>query len=310
MTKIDFMGKRKYFYIVSILVMVIGLISYLVQGFNYDIDFTGGTVLEINLHKVPTAQEISELEKLTKKITGTQTPIVRKVEDGKKIMINAHEVHGKKKSELSKETRDKLFGEIAKRYNLKKEDLISYQNVGAVVSSELKSQAIWAVVIASVLMLIYIAIRFEFRFGTTAVAALIHDLLIVLTVYTLFRIPLNSTFIAAILTVLGYSINDTIVVFDRIRENRRIAGKMELKDLVNLSMNQTIGRSIATAMSVIIVLVVLYIMGVQAIKEFAFPLLIGVISGTYSSIFIATALWFDWELSTRKKKLQAKPKRA
>lgn len=310
MTKIDFMGKRKYFYIVSILVIVIGLISYFVQGFNYDIDFTGGTVLEINLHKVPTAQEISELEKLTKQITGTQTPIVRKVEDGKKIMINAHEVHGKKKTELSKETRDKLFGEIAKKYNLKKEDLISYQNVGAVVSSELKSQAIWAVVIASILMLIYIAIRFEFRFGTTAVAALIHDLLIVLTVYTLFRIPLNSSFIAAILTVLGYSINDTIVVFDRIRENRRIAGKMELKDLVNLSMNQTIGRSIATAMSVIIVLVVLYFMGVQSIKEFAFPLLIGVISGTYSSIFIATALWFDWELSTRKKKLQAKPKRA
>jgi len=309
MTNIDFMGKRKFFYVLSILVMVIGLVSYIIQGFNYDIDFTGGTVLEINLHKVPSAAEIADLEKLTKQITGTQTPIVRKVEDGKKIMINAHEVHGKKRTELSKETRDKLFAAIAQKYNLKKEDLISYQNVGAVVSSELKSQAIWAVVIASILMLIYIAIRFEFKFGTTAVAALLHDILIMLTVYTLFRIPLNSTFIAAILTVLGYSINDTIVVFDRIRENRRIQGKMDLKDLVNLSMNQTIGRSLSTVATVIIVLFVLYLMGVQSIKEFAFPLLVGVISGTYSSIFIATALWFDWESSTRKK-LQAQPKRA
>lgn len=309
MTKIDFMGKRKIFYIFSILIMIVGLISYIVQGFNYDIDFTGGTVLEINLHKVPSAAEIAELEKLTKQITGTQTPIVRKIEDGKKIMINAHEVHGKKKTELSKQTRDKLFNAIAQKYNLKKEDLVSYQNVGAVVSSELKSQAIWAVVIASVLILIYIAIRFEFKFGTTAVAALLHDILIMLTVYTLFRIPVNSSFIAAILTVLGYSINDTIVVFDRIRENRRIQGKMDLKDLVNLSMNQTIGRSLSTAATVVIVLFVLYFLGVQSIKEFALPLLIGVISGTYSSIFIATALWFDWESSTRKK-LQAKPKRA
>lgn len=224
-------------------------------------------------------------------------------------MINAHEVHGKKRTELSKETRDKLFNAIAKKYNLKKEDLISYQNVGAVVSSELKSQAVWAVIIASILMLIYIAIRFEFKFGTTAVIALLHDLLIMLTVYTLFKIPLNSTFIAAMLTVLGYSINDTIVVFDRIRENRRIQGKMDLKDLVNLSMNQTIGRSLSTAATVIIVLFVLYLMGVQSIKEFALPLLIGITSGTYSSIFIATALWFDWERSTRKK-LQTKPKRA
>jgi len=289
--------------------MIIGLISYIIQGFNYDIDFTGGTVLEINLHKVPSAAEIADLEKLTKQITGTQTPIVRKIEDGKKIMINAHEVHGKKRTELSKETRDKLFNAIAKKYNLKKEDLISYQNVGAVVSSELKSQAVWAVIIASILMLIYIAIRFEFKFGTTAVIALLHDLLIMLTVYTLFKIPLNSTFIAAMLTVLGYSINDTIVVFDRIRENRRIQGKMDLKDLVNLSMNQTIGRSLSTAATVIIVLFVLYLMGVQSIKEFALPLLIGITSGTYSSIFIATALWFDWERSTRKK-LQTKPKRA
>ncbi|WAM32039.1 protein translocase subunit SecF [Caldicellulosiruptor naganoensis] len=308
MTNIDFMGKRKYFYILSILVMVIGLVSYIIQGFNYDIDFTGGTVLEINLHKVPSASEIAELERLTKQITGTQTPIVRKIEDGRKIMINAHEVHGKKRTELSKETRDKLFNAIAKKYNLKKEDLISYQNVGAVVSSELKSQAVWAVIIASILMLIYIAIRFEFKFGTTAVIALLHDLLIMLTVYTLFKIPLNSTFIAAMLTVLGYSINDTIVVFDRIRENRRIQSKMDLKDLVNLSMNQTIGRSLSTAATVVIVLFVLYLMGVQSIKEFALPLLIGVTSGTYSSIFIATALWFDWESSTRKK-LQTKPKR-
>lgn len=309
MRKVDFMGKRKYFYILSIAIMLVGLVSYLIQGFNYDIDFTGGTVLEINLHKVPTTQEISEIEKLTKQITGTETPIVRKVEDGKKIMINAHEVKGKKKVELSKEVRDRLFNEIAKKFNLKKEDLISFQNVGAVISSELKYQAVLAVIIASILMLIYIAFRFEIKFGTTAVLALLHDILIMLTVYTLFRIPINSAFIAAVLTVLGYSINDTIVVFDRIRENRRIMGKIGLEDLTNISMTQTIGRSIATTSSVFIVLVVLYIMGVQSIKEFALPLLVGVVSGTYSSIFIASALWFDWENST-KKNFKTKPKRA
>ncbi len=180
---------------------------------------------------------------------------------------------------------------------------ISYQNVSETISKEMTSDAIWAVVIAVILMLIYIWFRFsDIRYASSAVIALIHDILVVITCYAIVRISVGSTFIAVMLTILGYSINDTIVTFDRIREN--LSGKVrvtetELKEIANKSITQTLSRSVNTSITTFVMVLLLFILGVTSIREFALPLMIGVVSGTYSSICIATELWFEMKIHQR-----------
>ena len=162
-----------------------------------------------------------------------------------------------------------------------------------------------------ILILIYITFRFkDYKFGVSAVMALVHDVLIMLTVYALFRIPLNNSFIAAMLTIVGYSINDTIIVFDRIRENKIRKGYKEHQavpeEIVNSSINQTLGRSICTSITTLVMVVLLYILGTDSVKEFALPLIVGVVAGTYSSIFVASPLWFDLSRLGKGKKKEAK----
>ncbi|MDE6970993.1 MAG: protein translocase subunit SecF, partial [Eubacterium sp.] len=173
-------------------------------------------------------------------------------------------------------------------------------NVSETISKEMTSDAIWAVVIAVILMLIYIWFRFsDLRFATSAVIALVHDILVVITCYALVRISVGSTFIAVMLTILGYSINDTIVTFDRIRENLRSKARVtesELKEIANRSITQTLSRSINTSVTTFVMVLLLYVLGVASIREFALPLMVGVISGTYSSICIATELWFEMKI--------------
>ena len=175
------------------------------------------------------------------------------------------------------------------------------------------SDAIWAVVIAVILMLIYIWFRFDdFRFASSAILALLHDILVVLTCYALVRISVGSTFIAVMLTILGYSINDTIVTFDRIRENMKSRLKVtesELKEIANRSITQTLSRSINTSVTTFVMVLLLYILGVASIREFALPLMVGVISGTYSSVCIATELWFEMKIHQKPaKQAQKEPK--
>lgn len=156
--------------------------------------------------------------------------------------------------------------------------------------------------IASVAMLIYIAIRFEIRFGVAAVLALVHDILIMLSVYAILQIPVNSSFIAAILTIVGYSINDTIVIFDRIRENLRFMKKVSYTELADVSITQTMARSINTILTTLFTITAVYFIGVSAVKELALPLIIGIISGCYSSIFIASPIWVLWKNAEKRKK--------
>jgi len=167
----------------------------------------------------------------------------------------------------------------------------------------MQRDAVLAVVIAGIFMLIYIWIRFkDVKFGASAVIALLHDVLVVLTVYALVRIPVGNTFIACMLTIVGYSINATIVIFDRIRENRKVMGKEALDVVVNTSISQTISRSINTSLTTFITIFVLYIMGVTAIREFTLPLMAGIICGAYSSICITGALWYIMKKRSEKKK--------
>ena len=190
--------------------------------------------------------------------------------------------------------------------------MVSVDNITASVGAETTRNTIIASIVAVVLMLVYVTIRFEFYFGLSAVLALVHDIVIVIGVYALFQIQVNSPFIAAILTILGYSINDTIVVFDRIRENEGLIGmsnEQELTHLVDVSVTQTMRRSINTVATTLVAIIALYIFAVDAIRDFALPLIVGIACGCYSSIFVASPLWVIFQKKSSKSKFNAKIQR-
>jgi preprotein translocase SecF subunit len=200
------------------------------------------------------------------------------------------------------EQRQALFEAMQEKYQLTTENLLRDNNISPTISPEIRAKAVEAVLLGALLMLIYISIRFkDFTFGTSAVIALLHDVCIMLMAYAVFRVPVNNSFIAAMLTIIGYSINDTIIVFDRIRENK---GRMRNNDIeiVNTSINQTLTRSINTSLTTLIMVALLYFLGTSSVKEFAFPLLIGILAGTYSSIFIASPIWYEMKQAIRRRK--------
>ena len=188
--------------------------------------------------------------------------------------------------------RNDLFKGFQEKFNIKEKDMLSIDQVDPIIGSELRNQALVGILIAIVAMLIYISIRFEISFAIAAIIALAHDMLILLSFFAILRIQVNAPFIAAMLTVLGYSINDTIVVFDRIRENRKKVKKLELEELINSSISQSLMRCINTSVTTLFTIIALYIFGVEAVKSFALPLIIGFVAGTYSSIFIASPIWY------------------
>ncbi len=206
----------------------------------------------------------------------------------------------KTKLSLDNTQRMEIFETLKNDFNLTNEDFLEAEQFGPTVGKEIQSKALSSIMIASLGMLIYITLRFEIIYGVTAIVALIHDVLILLAVYSIFNIPINSSFIAAVLTIVGYSINDTIVVFDRVRENVKKMKKSSFAEIANKSLSQTIIRSINTSFTTLLVIGSLYVLGVEAIKEFAFPLMTGIIVGTYSSIFIASPLWAFMKDKTKK----------
>ncbi|MDK2798491.1 MAG: preprotein translocase subunit SecF [Clostridiales bacterium] len=291
----DIIGKRKIFFIISAIIILAGIGKMLVTGLNQDIDFAGGTAMHVNIGKEFNNNEISNI---VADAIGFAPSAIQKVGDGTQVII--------KTKEIDTVQRDKVFQALKQKYGLEQKDLFSTDNVNPTIGKELRYQAFLASLIASVLMLIYITFRFEFKSGVAAVIALIHDVLIMLTVYAIFQIPINTSFIAAILTILGYSINDTIIVFDRIRENSKYMKKDKFSTIVNKSIWQTLARSINTSLTTLLTITLLYILGVESIKNFAFPLIIGILSGTYSSIFIASPVWVMWREWRAKKKSNLK----
>lgn len=302
--------QRKRYYALSILVIAIGVIFMVINmvngkgAFNKDIKFAGGSRIQIDVNQ-PYSDAIKEdVLQIAKEVTGKDgITVASSGETGVVITM----------TEAEASVRSTLFEKIKEKYNLTNEALLADETVSPSISKDIKTGAVKAVLVGTVLILIYISLRFkDYRFGASAVVALIHDVLIMLAAYAVFRIPLNNSFIAAMLTIVGYSINDTIVVFDRIRENRAKAGiKSHVPvsmELVDSSINQTIGRSLSTSFTTIIIVILLFVLGTDDVREFAFPLIIGVAAGTYSSIFIASPLWYD--LTHTKKSQQVPPKKA
>lgn len=295
---VDFISRRYVFFIISVVLIAAGFIGEGVNAasgkgaFNYSLEFVGGTSTTVDLGKNYDLSQIdSEIVPLINEAIGTSEVQVQKIADTTQVIFKTRNL------ELAeRETFAKVFED---NYSVE-DSAISYQNVSETISKEMTSDAIWAVVIAVILMLIYIWFRFDdIRFATSAIIALLHDILVVLTCYAIVRISVGSTFIAVMLTILGYSINDTIVTFDRIRENLRAKARVtesELKEIANRSITQTLSRSINTSITTFVMVLLLYILGVTSIREFALPLMVGVISGTYSSICIATELWFEMKI--------------
>lgn len=277
---IPFMKYKYPLFAFSGIIIAIGIIFGIIHGgFNLGIDFTGGSTIWANLGRT---FEISEVRAITDKFDKNATITYSGTEKKEVIIKTQVQIDNVKRGEILKDFKDKL--------NIDQTS-ISFDTIGPTIGNELRSQAIWALILANLGILLYVSFRFEWRFGVAGILALVHDLLILITVYLVLDIPVNSSFIAAILTIVGYSINDTIVIFDRIRENLRHARKYDPSDMADESITQTLARSINTVLTVVITVACLYFFGVPAIKEFALPLLVGIVSGCYSSICIASPIW-------------------
>lgn len=292
---IDFVGNRKRFFLLSLIFIIAGpaiMFAYHQGGkaLNYALDFSGGTATTVTFNEDMDIKQIdSEVTPVVEDVTGDKNVQPTKVVGTNQVVI--------KTRTLSQNEREKLNQTLVDKFSVD-ENLISTESISATVSSEMRKDAIVAVIVATICMLIYIWFRFkDICFAGSAVLALAHDVLVVLAFYAISRISVGTTFIACMLTIVGYSINATIVIFDRIRENRKKKhGKLE--DIVNESITQTLTRSIYTSITTFIMVAVLYIFGVSSIREFAAPLMAGVICGAYSSICITGALW----LTMKKKK--------
>jgi preprotein translocase subunit SecF len=282
--------KTKIWFAMSLLIIVIGMGFMATKGLNLGIDFKGGTALTIGMNQQFNKVDV---DKIVDKVAKGEY-LSKTVDNGKNIEITV------KSDVLSADQIATMVREI--NTNFKSSKLISQDTVGGSIGSELESKAITALIVATICMLVYVGLRFEFKFGAAAIIALLHDVLITVGVYAVFRIPVNAPFIAAILTVIGYSINDTIVIFDRIRENQRIMRKSSIEDIVNKSVTQTFARSINTVMTVLISIIAVYAL-VPSMRELSGPLIIGIAVGCYSSIFIASPVWVL--LKNRKKKATA-----
>ena len=289
---INFLGKRKVFFTASLAVIIIGFISMGIhrsQGgdiLNYSLEFKGGTSTTVTMQDDMTIDEIdSQVKPVVEGVTGDGDVQIQKVTGTNEIVV--------KTRSLSVEERQSINDALVDAFSVD-ESKITSENISSTVSSEMKSDAVIAVIIATIGMLLYIWFRFkDIRFATSAVAELVHDVLVVLTFYAVARISVGNTFIACMLTIVGYSINATIVIFDRIRENlAAMKKKDELEELVNRSITQTLTRSIYTSFTTLITVVVLYILGVTSVREFALPLIVGIVCGAYSSVCITGALWF------------------
>jgi preprotein translocase subunit SecF len=297
-TSIDFMGKRKLWYLISGSLIGVGLISLLIRGVDFGIDFLGGTELvvgfarPVQIGEIRTSMDRIGFDKAEIKTFGTDRDIlIRTPQQGEGLTVG-----------------DRIRSGLATAFPDNPFTVLKEDKIGPKIGAELRRDAVYAVVASLLAIMLYVAFRFKFIYGVGAVVALFHDVLVTLGLISIvssltsgFNLEISQNMIAAFLTLVGLSVNDTVVIFDRIRENQKIFRTMKLVELINKSLNETLSRTIITSGTIFIVLIVLLIFGGEVNRGFAFALAIGIVTGTYSSIYIASALVVEWSNRAQRK---------
>ncbi len=311
----DFIGNKKYFFGFSALIMIAGIIGLIAhQGLNYDIQFQGGTILEFQMkgENFDLNKAVTVAQETTGKIVSAQSSSPVDTTNNEKINMLVLSVSSS--GALSEEEHESLVNAIKQNFEVKENTEVTTRHVDPVMGRELAFKSVFSIVIASILMILYVWIRFKVMggllAGISAVIALLHDVMVMITLYAITDLPVNDSFIAAILTIVGYSINDTIVIFDRIRENSTLLRKENLNSITNKSIKQTLSRTINTALTTVLCVLTVYIFAsyndIESIRNFMLPLLVGLVSGTYSTIFIASPAWVMLKERQAKKQATAK----
>ena len=285
------MEKTKIWFSISLIIIVIGMGFLCFRGLNFGIDFKGGTEVAIQLNENINKEDVDLIVK------NYAPDASATIEDTFQYKI--------KSADLDSDKVGSIMTDLKNKYKLDDKALISQDEIGSSVGKELTQNSITSLLAAFVVMLIYIAIRFEFKFGLAALAATVHDILITVSVYAIFYVPVNTPFIAAILTIVGYSMNDTIVIFDRIRENSKKMRRAKSIEVADVSITETITRSIYTSLATVVTIIAMNVL-VPSVREFTIPLIIGIVSGAYSSICIASPIWvyLKDKIGNKKGKLQ------
>lgn len=293
---IDFLGMQRTAFFISLTLIMLGLIFMVLRGGpNYGIEFEGGTLIHVNFESPVSVGEIRD----ALSTIGLGDSEIKEFGSPNDVMIRTELQEGQETAyDMIKSAINARFPE-----NPVDDDRVSIENVGPKIGAELIRSTIMAILLAIFFLVIYISWRFEFKFALGAIAALMHDIFITLGVFSIVNKEISLAIVAALLTILGYSLNDTIVVSDRIRENNKVMRRDNFHNIINRSLNQTLSRTIITSLTTLIVLVTLFIWGGEVLKDFAFALIVGVIIGTYSSIFVATPIvvkYHDWKENKKK----------
>jgi preprotein translocase subunit SecF len=285
------MEKTKIWFSISLIIIVIGMGFLCTRGLNFGIDFKGGSDIKLQLNENINKEEVDTIVRTYAPDASTNT-----------LESNQYEI---KSADLDSSKLDSILKDLKDKYKLDDKTLVSQDEIGSSVGKELAQNSISALLAAFAVMLIYIAIRFEFKFGIAAIAATIHDILITLSVYSIFYIPVNTPFIAAMLTIVGYSMCDTIVIFDRIRENTKAMRRAKPIEVADVSLTETIARSLYTSSATLATIIAMNFL-VPSVQQFTIPLIVGIISGAYSSICIASPIWvyLKNKIGNKKGKLQ------
>lgn len=301
----DFIGRSRLWFIIALVIVLAGTLLLSFRGLNFGIDFTGGTRVMLSLSSEFTTSQVRDVLKgveatdASGRVVTLENSYIQKVigASGDEVVIRT--------VPLTEEEQARLLGALAQVWpEIADKELQNIENVGPVVGGELLRNALLALFLASVGMIIYISFRFQLKFALAAMIALLFDSFVVIAAFSAFQLEVNSPFVASVLTIVGYSINDTIVIFDRVRENlRQNSSQKELPATLNLSINQSLQRSINTSLTTLIAISALLFGGGETLKDFTLPLFIGVISGTFSSIFLATPLWYAF----KQREFKAKP---
>lgn len=298
MPEFDIVGRRKIWYAISLLIIIPGILCMFIKGFNFGIDFIGGTIIEmrfdspVGIQNVRDVMKTYNLDNSTIQLSGEAANVT----EARDVMIRTVDLEEAERKAIMASLKDTLGNYVVLRE----------EKVGATMGTELLLNALWATLLSWALIVVYVSFRFEFKFGLAAVLALVHDVLVVLAAFSLTQRQLDSSFVAALMTIVGYSINDTIVIFDRVRENLKLHFRRggDVAELANRSIYQTLTRSIYTVCTVLFTTFALYWFGGDTTKDFSFALLVGFLSGCYSSIFIASPLWVTLRNLGEKRKRQ------